>query len=1154
VVELVPDDPDPGWWSISADVWGSAPDPYEVAVNFNWTPGKPLVLRTSCSCPMEHRCKHTVATIITALSQDWSESAGATAQSAKETISDLWFPPPPAPAPPPKPAQPKEHELLDRWLRAQDLVRRQRAAPLRPPEPQRLIYVISSQPHDALKADVRLPDSGEAHWLCLWPAKVKPLKAKPGQWGKPVLLRSDYGRLFNESEGEGELFKLVRRWLLGQAHASYNMGYSTAGRLLGPATAVQDAIGLQVLHMALQTCDVVTLDANGYIDQTWQWGEARELSWVWQTLPQQPGDTTPRWRCAPDVGSAQSVLRLAAPAVYMDHVTQTVGLVNTQQSTEQLIDWLRLPPMPEDWMRQHMPDLLSLTPALPEPVVGKLARVVQGVQPQAHLLIGRAPAGTPWLLALHLSFDYAGVQGIWALDAPAQQWVDLPEGRVLLHRQIESEMSWLPTLLGMDYEPDAPLDLSPPALWLGECAPGDPHGARLARARDQDFLANGLQYLRDEGFIISFEPELASRMRSVEALDLGLDGMAADGSVLDDDDSASARWFSLSLGFEIDGQHVNLLPWLPQLLDHLAHANPNNPQDDRLWLHAEPDQWWHVPVAPLRPWLAAMLELVGERPGALAAGELKLSRFEAMRLAATDAPGHGLSLSGAQAQSLSGMVQALKAGGLQQEVLIPAGLNAQLRPYQQQGLNWLQFLSKHQLGGVLADDMGLGKTLQTIAHLWVEKQAGRLEQPALVIAPTSLMGNWRNELQRFAPGLRALVLHGAQRSEQFDDIAHSDVVVTTYPLLARDEATLLKQAWSVVVLDEAQTIKNAKTQAAGIVQALDARQRLCLSGTPMENHLGEIWSLFHFLMPGYLGSEPRFKQLFRTPIEKQGDQERMAILRARLAPFMLRRTKALVASELPPKIETIEHVQLLPAQAKLYETIRLTTEKKVREALSSKGLARSHITVLDALLKLRQVCCHPRLVPLAAASKVKQSAKLNWLIENLPEMIAEGRRVLLFSQFTSMLELIEEELPALGLSWVKLTGQSTGREALIERFTSGQVPLFLISLKAGGVGLNLPQADTVIHYDPWWNPAVEDQATDRAHRLGQTQTVFVYKLVAEGTLEERILALQERKAELARGLHGEAGTQAAALTESDLNWLLQPLSAGLVTQDKTTAH
>jgi SNF2 family DNA or RNA helicase len=436
----------------------------------------------------------------------------------------------------------------------------------------------------------------------------------------------------------------------------------------------------------------------------------------------------------------------------------------------------------------------------------------------------------------------------------------------------------------------------------------------------------------------------------------------------------------------------------------------------------------------------------------------------------------------------------------------------------------------------------------------VEKQAGRLEQPALVIAPTSLMGNWRNELQRFAPGLRALVLHGAQRSEQFDDIAHSDVVVTTYPLLARDEATLLKQAWSVVVLDEAQTIKNAKTQAAGIVQALDARQRLCLSGTPMENHLGEIWSLFHFLMPGYLGSEPRFKQLFRTPIEKQGDKERMGILRARLAPFMLRRTKALVASELPPKIETIEHVQLLPAQAKLYETIRLTTEKKVREALSSKGLARSHITVLDALLKLRQVCCHPRLVPLAAASKVKQSAKLNWLIENLPEMIAEGRRVLLFSQFTSMLELIEEELPALGLSWVKLTGQSTGREALIERFTSGQVPLFLISLKAGGVGLNLPQADTVIHYDPWWNPAVEDQATDRAHRLGQTQTVFVYKLVAEGTLEERILALQERKAELARGLHGEAGTQAAALTESDLNWLLQPLSAGLVTQDKTTAH
>ncbi|WP_414638998.1 SNF2-related protein [Aquabacterium sp.] len=1097
-------------------------------MNFSWTLGQSLSMRSTCSCPMAHRCKHVVATLITAVTQEWVDSVSTA----------------PAPAAPSTPVYPKEHELLDRWLRTQDLARRQRTTPSQPAEPQRLIYVISTQAHTAHGPDLRLPESGQAHWLCLWPAKTKPLKAKPGQWSKPVLLRGDYGRLFSESEGEGEVFKLLRRWLLGQT----NSGYSFADRLPGPTNAVQDAIGLQVLQQVLQTGQAVTLNAQGYIDQTWQWGAPRVLNWSWQSLPLRPGDTTPRWQTLPEIGSEQSVLCLAHPAVYMDHLTQTMGLVQSAQSREQLIDWLRLPPLPEDWMRQHVPELLSLTPPLPTPVVGDLARVVQNVAPQAHLRIGQAPESAPGWLALHLSFDYAGIEGIWALDAPAEQWLDLPEGRVLLHRDIEAERRWLHPLLELGYEPDLPLDRAPPALWLGRRSAGDPHGV-LARARDQALLAEGVQHLRGEGFIIRFEPDLSARMRSVETLDLGLDGLAADGSVLDDDDSASARWFSLSLGFEVDGQRINLLPWLPQLLDHLAHASPTDPQDDRLWLHAEPDQWWHVPMTPLRPWLAAMLELVGERPGELAKGHLPLSRYEAMRLATTDAPGHGLSLSGAKAQSLSGMVQSLKAGGLQQEVIIPEGLNAQLRPYQQQGLNWLQFLAHHQLGGVLADDMGLGKTLQTIAHLWVEKQAGRLTLPALVIAPTSLVSNWRNELQRFAPGLRTLVLHGAQRSEQFDDITHSDVVVTTYPLLARDEATLLKRVWSVVVLDEAQTIKNARTQAAGIVQALDARQRLCLSGTPMENHLGEIWSLFHFLMPGYLGTETRFKQLFRTPIEKQGDPERLAILRHRLAPFMLRRTKELVASELPPKIETVEHVQLLPAQAKLYETIRLATEKKVREALSSKGLARSHITVLDALLKLRQVCCHPRLVPLTAASKVKQSAKLNWLIDNLPEMIAEGRRVLLFSQFTSMLELIEEALPALGLHWVTLTGQSTGREALIERFTRGEVPLFLISLKAGGVGLNLPQADTVIHFDPWWNPAVEDQATDRAHRLGQTQTVFVYKLVAEGTLEERILALQERKAELARGLHGDAGTQAAALTESDLDWLLQPLGAGLSAQD-----
>jgi SNF2 family DNA or RNA helicase len=348
--------------------------------------------------------------------------------------------------------------------------------------------------------------------------------------------------------------------------------------------------------------------------------------------------------------------------------------------------------------------------------------------------------------------------------------------------------------------------------------------------------------------------------------------------------------------------------------------------------------------------------------------------------------------------------------------------------------------------------------------------------------------------------------------------------------------------WQVLVLDEAQNIKNAQTHAAQVVSEIPSVHRLCLSGTPIENHLGELWSQFHFLMPGFLGSQRRFTELFRTPIERQGSAEKMALLRARVTPFMLRRTKDLVASELPPKIETLMPVPLQGQQADLYETIRLGMEKTVRDALSTQGLGKSQITILDALLKLRQVCCDPRLVKSAAAAKVKSSAKLEQLMEMLPEMLAEGRRILLFSQFTTMLGLIEVELAKRNLSWVKLTGSTQKRDEVIERFTSGEVPLFLISLKAGGVGLNLPQADTVIHFDPWWNPAAENQATDRAHRIGQTQSVWVIKLVAQGTIEERILALQERKAQLARELYsGAVARKQPLFTEDDLQVLLRPL-------------
>ncbi|TLS69140.1 DNA/RNA helicase [Mariprofundus erugo] len=472
---------------------------------------------------------------------------------------------------------------------------------------------------------------------------------------------------------------------------------------------------------------------------------------------------------------------------------------------------------------------------------------------------------------------------------------------------------------------------------------------------------------------------------------------------------------------------------------------------------------------------------------------------------------------------------------------LPVGLKATLRDYQHEGVNWMQMLCRMQLAGILADDMGLGKTIQALTHILIEKEEGRLQQPALVIAPTSLMHNWRREAGKFTPDLSVLVLHGPDRALRFGEISSHDVVLTTYPLLVRDFEVLEAQPWHLLILDEAQYIKNAGSKAAQRVRRLHASHKLCMTGTPMENHLGELWAQFDFLMPGYLHDKRLFSRVFRKPIELQGDQARQEALHIRVRPFLLRRSKDQVALELPPKTEIIRSVEMEGAQRELYESVRLAMQKRVRDAVASMGVAQSQIVVLDALMKMRQVCCDPRLMS-GLQVKPPASAKLAMLLEMLPEMIEEGRQILLFSQFTSMLKLIEEAVSGLGIEYVKLTGQTRDRELPVERFQRGEVPLFLISLKAGGVGLNLTAADTVIHYDPWWNPAVEAQATDRAHRIGQDKAVFVYKLLTEGTVEERILEMQERKRELANIIQQQGGGQAPLWTPEDMESLFAPLS------------
>ncbi|GAC1346351.1 MAG: hypothetical protein NVSMB18_28310 [Acetobacteraceae bacterium] len=573
---------------------------------------------------------------------------------------------------------------------------------------------------------------------------------------------------------------------------------------------------------------------------------------------------------------------------------------------------------------------------------------------------------------------------------------------------------------------------------------------------------------------------------------------------------ATTGSFSLDLGIEIDGGRMPLLPILSRLLER-GGMDAAQIVDGEVITSLEDGRILKLPAERIRRLLAVMADLI-DAAHRTAEGGLVLPNGEAASVLDLE---DIIATRWDDAGAIAAYAERFRGPEDIPPVALPPSFTATLRPYQQHGVAWLQHLRANGLGGFLADDMGLGKTAQTIAHIVIEHAEGRLDRPALIVVPTSLVSNWTAELVKFAPHLRVAVLHGLDRHARRAELGGTDVVITTYTVLARDLEEMQALAWHLVVLDEAQVIKNPDAKATKAVCRLETRHRLCLSGTPIENNLQELWSEFAFLMPGLLGDRKGFTKRFRTPIEKNNDASRRVQLIRRIRPFLLRRTKAEVATDLPPKHTILRRINLAVEQRELYETIRGTLYDKVREQVAELSAAQGRIVVLDALLKLRQVCCDPRLVKLPSARLVETSSKLDDLLEMIGEMIPEGRRILLFSQFTSMLDLIKPRLAAAGIGFAELRGYTRDRALPVRAFESGEVPLFLISLKAGGRGLNLTSADTVIHYDPWWNPAAEDQASDRAHRIGQTKSVFVYKLIAADTVEDRIVELQQRKADLA---------------------------------------
>ncbi|EIJ34012.1 DEAD/DEAH box helicase [Thiothrix nivea] len=1086
--------------SITAKVQGSNQNPYVTTVNYNDL--SPRWITGVCTCPVTVGCKHAVAALFEYL--DHARKQKAREPQRKPAPSFL------AATMPTAAVKPVTRSPIDTWLQSlgsadQAPLSIYAADELNEPHAN-LLYLLGSEAHH--------PD---LITLSLYRANV----LKKGGYGKPghVQLESLLTP-YRARNYQYEPQDLMIAQLLALPGMRF-LHHWNKGTLTGKA-------GEQVLLEVLKTgrafwANIDTWQRN---NQPLHYGDVINFQFQWRENAQGEYVTA----LEPDI-PIDKHFWLNGKLWYIDNLNLTCGwLEHPDLTPAQVEKFLNAPPIPPAQVDSVSERLLEILPDtdIPTPspnVLQQIEEVQAELVPELYLRTTTLPDTDTATPIASLRFNYGG-KLLQPEQNKASSLLKTGGKRYRIQRDMAGEQAALEALEEYGFEPASNRfsHLKRLELLMHPDNPG------LTALRWHDFLDHGVAALRHEGWDITLDDNFDLQFDVVGDLDAAWE-----------ESETGNDWFEISLGFEIEGQRINLLPILVNMLHDME-----SPQALRELLQRQPylfvplagNRWAKLEAQRIGGILDTLVELYDQQP-LNANGNLELSKYQGTSLGELlNAPG----MRWKGAEELLALTQKLRDFQGIQPVALPEGLNADLRPYQHEGLNWLQFLREYQFNGILADDMGLGKTLQTLAHLLLEKQSGRLQEPALVVAPTSLMGNWRREAARFTPDLRVQIIHGTDRHRHFDSFGDYDLILTTYPLMVRDEEQYLKHIFHYLILDEAQAIKNAAARTTQIIYGLKANHRLCLTGTPLENHLGELWSMFHFLMPGFLGQHDKFTRLFRTPIEKQGDGDRQWQLRKRVQPFMLRRTKELVAHELPPKSDIIRSATLEGKQRDLYETVRLAMDKKVQDEISRKGFARSQIMILDALLKLRQVCCDPRLVKLEKAQKVKQSAKLELLMTLLPEMLEEGRKVLLFSQFTSMLALIEEELEKAGIVYSKLTGQTKNRDEAIAAFQEGDAKVFLISLKAGGTGLNLTAADTVIHYDPWWNPAVEQQATDRAHRIGQDKPVFVYKLITEDTVEEKILKLQEKKQALADGLYSDSETREGVhFSSDDLMDLLKPL-------------
>jgi len=1071
---------------ITATTQGSKPDPYIQSLKLSRAPNDGLKIAGACSCPTGRSCKHLAAVLIAAQRKE---------MLVPRHQESLFPPTAKAPARTVLPTQ------IQSWLadfdRDEEVLTEDYPAAVR----TRVFYVLDAAPQTAGVPQLRIDPMTVTLRKDNSPGTIKRYALHQVQNPAKYLRPSD-------------LIILTR--------LSRRTGYG------GPQA---DDDPLDTLRRILGTGRARWGSAEGPVLTE---GPERQGQITWITRP----DASQQAALALDEGLIG--VRIPAPW-YADPGAGLMGPVGMDLPARVVARLLNAPSIPPEAAAEVRAQLSRRMPSAKLPVPAELQppEVVQAVmRPHLRLISGTLPSDPSYGRG---SSRVLG-RGLYAVPLVRLSYqygpITLPRSLKPLPRIIVQDGTLYEVERDRAAESAALAELT--ALGFGSVHEVVPVYYQHAHTDDfalREYGANPtwlqivtqeVPRLRRDGWTVVIDEDFPVQVLSAED---EIEAELIEGSGID--------WLELHLGVMVDGERVDLVPALVRLIAKPEAALLAEGPDDKPFVLPLPDgRLLSLPMARIRPTLQALLELWATGGIDADAEKIGFSRLDAADLAGIEER-TGLVWRGGEA--LRDLGRTLRQAGGIPTAVVPESFRAVLRPYQAQGVNWLQFLGSAGLGGVLADDMGLGKTVQTLAHLMIEKAAGRLDRPSLIVCPTSLIPNWTAEAQRFAPDLSVLALHGAGRKSSFGLIPKHDLVLSTYPLLSRDADVLLEQDWHAVILDEAQSIKNPNAETTRQALRLKARQRLCLSGTPLQNHLGELWSLFDFLAPGFLGGARSFKTRFRTPIEKHGDVERQDLLTRRIRPFMLRRTKEEVISELPPKTEIVEPVEMETNQRAIYEAIRLSMHAKVQAAIAQKGLARSGIIILDALLKMRQACCDPRLLKLKTVARTKAgSAKLDRLMEMLSIMFAEGRRVLLFSQFTEMLALIQSRLEDDGVEFVKLTGDTKDRATPVKAFQAGDVPLFLISLKAGGVGLNLTAADTVIHYDPWWNPAVEDQATDRAHRIGQTKKVFVHRLVTLGTIEEKMEVLKEKKRAIVASVMDAEHGGALSLTEADVEELFAP--------------